>query len=322
MTHTPVVTLVTAANQNYFLGLFLLAASVERWQLGDRLLMFHTGLDADSERWLRQFRRVELRQFKKPSPFGLHCRKAEAMLEAGGDYIAWLDSDCLVVGDLNGLIIPANGQLQARLRTPEETRSDLGRFYAPGETPGSIPKVILNRWQRDVGERDTPRIGAMVPSNVLVFHARFKPFLEHWDRQIQKVLDPAKGTLDLADPAYYLTDESVLNSLLVFAHLAPEVCEYRLALERNRHVAHFMGSPKPWVRWSPRNLYCLAFVLDLIEWMRQNGREVPPLPPALRASRRRWSVVEAHVAARLQRLRSLPGGVRRRLGGFGHADEA
>ena len=309
----PGVTLVTAANQGYFWGLYLLAASVERNKLGNRLLMFHTGLDERSTRCLEQFSRVDLRAFKKQSPFGLHNRKAEAMLEADDEYLGWLDSDCLVIGDLNELIIPVNGQMQARLRRAEETRRDFRKYYAPGEAQDSIPRAILERWRTDIGQRSEPLVRHMAPTNVFVMHSRFKPFLAQWDEQIQKVLDPKKGTLDLNDPAYFMTDESVFNSLLAFSDHAPEVCEYRLALERERHVAHFMGSPKPWVRWSPSNLYCLPFVLDLIGWLRENGYEVPPLPAALQASRKTISIGEAHVFARMQRMRQLANGAMRRL---------
>ena len=315
MSDQPTVTLVSAANQGYFWGLFLLAASVERWNLGTKLLLFHTGLDAPSERWLTQFPRTELRRFGKDSPFGLHCRKAEAMLEADGDYIGWLDSDCLVIGDLNEFLIPLNGQMQARLRKPEEIRRDQARFYAPGEPTGGMPRLVLDRWRQDVGQRQEPRFSSMVPSNVFVMHSRFKPFLDHWDRQMHKVLDPkVRGTLDLNQPAYLLSDESVLNSLLAFADFAPEVCDYRLALERERHMAHFMGSPKPWVRWSPSNLYCLPFALDLMDWLPQAGYDRPPLPPSLQAARRNVSVLEAHVMGRVQWVRTKIRGARRKLG--------
>jgi hypothetical protein len=313
MNNEPQVTIVTAANRGYFWGLFLVAASVRRWEFGTRLLIFHTGLDPAPERWLAQFERTELRAFRQDSPFGLHCRKAEAMLEADGDYIAWLDSDCLVIGDLNEFLLPTNGQMQARLRSRRETSLDLARFYQPGEPDGGIPRSILRRWRDDVGERESPRLDTTVPSNVFVLHSRFKPFLDHWHRQMRRVLDPGKGTLDVENPPYLLADESVLNSLLTFAHEAPEVSDYRLAVEDARHVAHFMGGPKPWVRWSPRNLYCLPYVLDLMDWVRRSGYEMPPLPPSLQSSRRVLSVLEAQVMGRWQAFASKVKGARRKL---------
>ena len=78
MNQKPSVTFVSAANQNYFWGLYLLAASMERWELNARLLIFYTGLDAVHEGWLRQFSRVEVRPFRTASAVGLHCRKAAA----------------------------------------------------------------------------------------------------------------------------------------------------------------------------------------------------------------------------------------------------
>jgi hypothetical protein len=302
---TPNLTIVSIADQNYFWGLFLLGASVERWKLGDKLMMFHTGLDADSTRYLEQFSRVELRKMREGSPFRLHCRKPEAMLQADGEYVAWLDSDCLAIGDLNEDMIPANGEMQARMRTPRETIADLGRFYQKGERPGGLPKLVLDTWREDVGERKIAKIDAMVPSNVFVLHSKFMPFIEHWERQMRKVLNPECGTLDSKNPAYYLTDESVLNSLLAFAEFSPNVAEYKLAAARNRHIAHFISSPKPWVHWLPRNLYCLPFVLETIEWAKANGKEVPPLPPSLQATRKTRSILEAHLFARLKRARTV-----------------
>jgi hypothetical protein len=96
-----------------------------------------------------------------------------------------------------------------------------------------------------------------------------------------------------------------LNSLLAFADFSPNVSEYKLAAERNRHIAHFMGSPKPWVRWQPQNLYCLPFVLETIKWLKANGKEVPPLPPSLEASRQTRSVIEASLMSRLKRVQTL-----------------
>jgi hypothetical protein len=302
---TPNLTIVSIADQNYFWGLFLLAASVDRWKLGDKLMLFHTGLDADSARYLEQFSRVELRKLRDSNPLGLHCRKPEALLQADGEYIAWLDSDCLVIGDLNEDMIPTNGELQARMRTPRETIADLGRFYQKGETPGGLPKLVLDTWREDVGERKIARIDAMVPSNVFVIHSKFMPFIKHWERQMAKVLNPGRGTLDPDNPAYYLTDESVLNSLLAFADFSPIVSEYKLAGARSRHIAHFISSPKPWVRWQPRSLYCLPFVLETIEWVKANGKEVPPLPPSLQPARKTRSVLEAHLFARLKRAQNL-----------------
>ncbi len=302
---TPKLTLVTIADQRYFWGLFLVAASVERWGLGDKLMMFHTGLDRESENHLSQFSRVELREMRKGSPFGLHCRKPEAMLQAEGEYIGWIDSDCLVVGDISDMILPENGEVQARMRTSAETVSDLQRFYQPGEKPGGMPRIIMDQWRKDVGEREVARTDAMVPSNVFVMHSRFKPFIEHWERQMDKVLDPEQGTIDLNMPAYMLTDESVLNSLLAFADFAPEVAPYRLATYPERHLAHFMGSPKPWVRWLPRNLEYLPRILSLMDWLKQKGMAVPPLPPTFDPGRQAISRIEAHVMAKVDRAKKL-----------------
>ncbi len=304
---SPDITLVTACDAGYFWGAFLLAASIRRHQLPGRVLVMQAGFDAAQQQLLAQFPDVTSRPADPANPYRFNNRKAEALLLADTEYLAWLDADCFIAGPVGGLLVPANGEFQARRREPAENASAFDRSYEPGEPRGGMPKSVLERWQRDVGERVTPRGDTTYPSNCFVIHARHRPFLEHWDRQIRAVIPPHAPVLNRDDPAYALTDEAVLNSLLLFAHVAPAPAPYQLDRDPAAHVVHFIGSPKPWAGWTKPYLYCLPKVFELLAWLAREGYATPPVPPSFRPERA--GRIRAAAA-----LRSLYRGLRSRLG--------
>lgn len=287
--------MVTTCDRNYLWGVFLLVASIHKENLPVKTLFVSVGFDSESERYLSQFPAVQVIRDDSDDPYSLNNRKAKAMLLADSDYIAWMDADCFVVGWIGDLLEPLNGQLQIRMRQPAENATVFDRYYRPGDKRGSIPQWVLDRWRDDVGDSSTPRHDTTVPSNCFVIHRRFMPLIELWDRQIRKVVDPkTRGAIDRGNPAYWMTDESVLNSLLVFSSKAPEPSQYRLDNVAAGHVVHFIGSPKPWIGWTRRFLYCLPKVFELIEWLDKEGFRVPPVPPSFSRDRALYSRMEAH----------------------------
>ena len=302
------VTIVTACDFNYLWGVFLLVASIHKEGLPVNVLFVQVGFDDDSELYIGQFPSVRIIRDDSDDPYSLNNRKAKAMLRADSDYIAWMDADCFIAGWIGELLKPLNGQLQVRMRLPAENATVFGRYYESGDKRGSIPKWVLDRWRQDVGDNSSPRYDTTCPSNCFVIHRRFMPFIELWDTQIRKVVaSTTKGAVDRGNPAYWMTDESVLNSLLLFSSLAPEPSRYRLDNLDAGHVVHFIGSPKPWIGWTQRFLYCLPKVLDLIEWLDKEGFRIPPVPPSLSKDRVRVSRMEAHLRGAY--------GIARRVGG-------
>lgn len=302
------ITIVTACDLNYLWGVFLLTASIHRNALPVNVLFFEVGFDPETERYLSQFPEVSVKKADTSDPFPLNNRKAEAMLLADAEYIAWFDADCFVFDWIGDDLLPVNGELQARMRGRAENASVFERYYGPGEEKGGIPASVLARWREDVGGRAEPAYDSTCPSNVLVLHRRFMPFIEEWDKLTRKVVDPAaKGAVNRADPAYWMTDESALNAVLLFSLQAPQPSAYRLDNLKAGHVVHFMGAPKPWIGWLPRFLYCLPKVIELLEWLDGKGFKIPPIPPSFDKTRTSRARMEAGLRGARLNARRMAG---------------
>jgi hypothetical protein len=122
-------------------------------------------------------------------------------------------------------------------------------------------------------------------ANAFVLHRRHLGFVREWQAQIAKVIPPTDvGPVDKSSPAYFMTDESVLTSLLAFSDAAPPIAKIRLNEDPAAHIAHFGANPKPWKRWRKHLWYCHHHVLDLIDWAEASGYRIPPLPWSFRRS--------------------------------------
>ncbi len=312
----PSVTIVSAADAGYFWGLYLLAASVAKSGMGFPMNLLIKGFNDPQRRLLEQFDGVTLHEISDDSARNLCMRKAEAFSHAETDYIAWLDSDCVVVGDISELIIPMNGEMQLRLRMPFETTEAFAHFYEDGEPREGLARAVAKTWQEDVGERDEPRHDSIASSNCFVVHRRHLPFIARWEEQIKKVLPSENsGVVNYEYAHYWQTDESVLNSLILFADDAPEVSDYRMGDRDGAHVAHFVLQPKPWVKWTRRHIRYMPFTFDLLDWVEENGFDLPDeIPPALRRSRGWINTMEAYAITAYQETRYFGGRMLRRVG--------
>jgi len=304
----PDVSIVTACDANYFWGAFLLTASLQKMQAPVNLIVFQSGFSTDMERSISQFSIARVRKDESSSPFSLNNRKPGYLLKADSEYVAWFDADCLAVGSTSDLIVPVNRQLQVRLRLAAENASVFERYYRPGDQWGEIPSWILERWKSDVGGRKTPRMNTTCPSNCFVIHNRFLPFIQEWEDLISRVLNPrVRGPIDKSNPAYWMTDESTLNALLLYSEKSPEPSQFRLDDLSGGHVAHFIGSPKPWRGWNRRFLYCIPHIIELLQWVEKQGLNVPPIPSSFKRWRVPYSYAEAHVRGVYRDSRRLAG---------------
>lgn len=304
----PEMCIVTACDANYFWGVFLLVASLQKTQTPVQVRVFQSGFSADMDRDIGQFPIVQVHKDESASPYSLNNRKPDYLLQAGSEYVAWFDADCLAVGNVSELLIPSNRQLQVRLRGAAENATVFERYYRPGDQWGTVPSWVLERWRTDVGGRKTPRLNTTCPSNCFVLHSRFLPFIEEWQNLIQRVLNPRiRGPIDKSNPAYWMTDESTLNALLLFSEKSPAPSPFRLDDLSGGHVAHFIGSPKPWVGWNRRFLYCIPHVIELLQWVTDQGLNVPPIPISFRSRRIPYSYMEAHMRGIYRDLRAMVG---------------
>jgi hypothetical protein len=286
--------IVTIANPPFFIAVFTLVVSLKYHGVRARIHVLSVGLTARQKELLAQFPSVTVEEADASSNLGPAARKGEAILTAaddGGDYVTLLDGDCIVTGDITPYLNPGGETLFARLKSPAEDGHVFVRRYEKGEVPGTIPRRILETWKADVGQNDQPAISNTVCGGNLTVHRSQLPFVRQWQRQIEKILpSSARGAHDFGSQAYSQMDESVLNSLLAFAKDAPTAGRAQLDLDPKAYVAHLgPNNPKPWVLWRPERLHYFGPVAAMIEWARQQGYAMPPIPWTFRA-RNRWPV--------------------------------
>jgi len=273
------LTIVSACDRNFLWGAYLLAASAARNVPGIPVHLLQTGFTDRDIAFISQFPDVRVLPLKDNNPRSVANRKAEALLSAETDYVAWLDADCFIIGDIRKYLIPANGEFQIRLREPWENAWVWRNHYAPGEERGGLPRSVTQQWQADVNQLAAPQLQTTCVTNAFVLHQRHLGFIREWQAQIAKVIPPVDaGPVDKSSPAYFMTDESVFTSLLAFSKSAPPIADIQLNRDPAAHVAHFGANPKPWKRWRKHQWYCHRHVLDLIEWAQGAGFSVPPIP--------------------------------------------
>lgn len=305
---TPNVTIVTACDRNYLWGAFLLAASAAKNIPNVPFHLLQAGFTPDDVKLFTQFPQVRVFELSDEDRRNVSNRKAEAILTAETDYIAWLDADCMIIGDIEARLIPANGSFQIRTREPDENAWVWCRHYQPCDRLGSLPAEVLAKWRADVGQRQTPRLDTTCVANVFVIHRRHLDFIRQWRAQIAKVLPTSdNGLIDHGSPAYFMIDESVLSSLAAFSDLTPPIGPLQLNRDPEAHVAHFGSSPKPWKRWRKQFWYCHRPVIELMEWLGANGKDAPVVPWSFKPSATplAWSL--AHAEAAYARFRGKVG---------------
>jgi hypothetical protein len=310
---SPRVTLVSACDRNFLWGAYILAASAARHLPDVPLHLLHAGFTAEDLALFRPFPRVKLIPLSDANRRNVCNRKAEAMLSADTEFVAWLDADCMVIGDIAELLIPHNGEFQIQLRSPAENAQVWRHHYTGDEPRTGIPRAVLRRWQEDVAQLDTPRLDTTCVTNVIVVHRRHLDFIREWQAQIAKVLPAADtGVVDKDRPEYFMTDESVFTSLLLFSRLAPPNSEMRTDRIPERHIAHFGANPKPWKGWRLGVWYCHPHLLDLLDWARGQGFATPPVPWSLRRSSRPFAYLQALGVEARARVRALGGKILKR----------
>jgi hypothetical protein len=299
------ITIVSACDRNYLLGIFLLAASAARYLPEVPFNLLQTGLGPDERRLLNQFPNVRLLELSAENRRNVCNRKHEALLTADTEYIAWFDADCMIIGDIGPLLIPRNHEFQIRLREPRENAWVWRHHYSANENRGGLPAGVLARWRTDVAQLEEPRFSTTCVSNTFVIHRRHLDFIREWRDQIAKILPVSDtGVVDSSLDAYFMLDESVLSSLLAFSRLAPPVSEFRLNRDPAAHTAHFGAHPKPWKRWRRHLWYCHLHVLDLFAWVGKTGRSTPPIPWSFRRSNRVPAYLMSLAEERLANLRA------------------
>ena len=279
------VTLVSACDQNYLWGAYLLVASVARNTPGLPVTIWQTGFGKEHVQLIEQFPNVIVKKLKNGDPRSVAVRKPEAILGVETEFAAWMDADCFIIGDISKYLIPSNGAFQIRFRGPEENANVWRNHYQTGDLPGGIPETVLARWRRDVAEREIPRFNTTCVTNCFVVHRDYMDWIQRWSRQLDKVLSgTVRRPVDFSVPEYFMTDESVLSSMQAFAESCPPNSHYMLDQDPSAHVAHFGSNSKPWQHWSKKSWYTRGYLLETIQWAKSQGYALPVVPRSLKSS--------------------------------------
>lgn len=289
-------TIVTACDHNFVWGTYLLLLSLRRHgvQLPIHVVTHKLG-EVDCA-LLHQVGGVTL--FKASDEANhrhIVYQKTAAILTAESDLITWIDSDCMVTGDITPLIDAVGEGLQIRMRPEDEIAYLFRRRYERGEPRGRLPGRVLEIWRKDVGERLTPAINTSCNAHCFTVHRRHLDFIRRWDLQIRKVIadDASAGVVDDRSFAYFLLDEAVMSSMLAFSDAPPPIKRYTLDDNPARAVVHFGGNPKPWQRWLLRNMEYFDELVGLLEWAEGQGWLLPVTPWFLQRKNKTWCKIHA-----------------------------
>lgn len=274
-------TIVTACDRHFVWGTFLLLLSLRRHGVRLPVHVVTHNLGEVDRALLHQIDGVKLfNADDEANHRNIVYQKTAAILTAETDLIMWIDSDCIVTGNITPLIAAAGSGLQIRMRPESEIAYLFKKRYGPGERRGALPAGVLEIWRNDVGERRTPAINTSCNAHCFSVHRRYLDFIRKWDRQIRKVIpdDACSGVVNDRSFAYFLLDEAVLSSMLAFAEEPPPVRRYMLEDDPECAVIHFGGQPKPWKRWLLRNLRFFDEITGLLEWAEEQGWALPYRP--------------------------------------------
>ena len=178
------------------------------------------------------------------------------------EWVCWADADAVFVGNCSEWL------------TGDDPEEIVVRMYSP--PPPLLTPKVLKIWQNDVEKLcgkvlPESRLGTTTVNNpFIVLHRKWKPFLERWKAQTEKVIAPDVTTPWQKQSAYFQTDESVLGSLLCFDPDAPKVTEHYKAngsVDKSRYFAHFAYNPKPWQMWNPYSLKWHDIIMPVVDWL-------------------------------------------------------
>jgi lipopolysaccharide biosynthesis glycosyltransferase len=299
-------TIVSAADRNYFWGLLLLTASVRNAGLDCPVHLLVRDLSKEQIASLKALGDVSIEEIDPANRRNPCTWKPAALQGADAEYVAWMDADCLVIGDISKLLKPANDAFQIRVRDTAENANTYSKLYAPGEAHGPVPASVQATWQQDIDEETVPRLQTAVVTNCFVLHRRHLPFIEKWNAQIEKIMpQPDAGVVNHDQPAYFMTDESVLSSLLTFGSSVPPIADFQLDKFPEKHVAHFGVKPKPWKGWAQTTWYAYDDVMATIDYALKNCPDLPELPPSLQRKNRLRSALGAKSRHFIQRTKQF-----------------
>lgn len=275
------ITIVSACDEAYAFGVWLLIASIRKCGMNEKILI---GAYNWSQQWkddIRKFPNVEIADLPITDKRCVTCSKPDIMLKADTDYVIWIDCDGFLTGNCSDAIKCAKDSMLVRPRAASEVEELYRKIRRPFEAEGDVPEWILDIWKKDVADLQVPRYDSIIAAAIIgVYLPNARDFLQRWRQQMYKVLPDDVSIVDDNSIAYFQTDESVFNSMLLFDSKAPKLMEPYLLDHLDRpHFKHFAFNPKPWIMWNKFSLPHFDAVMDIVEWAQAQGyAPKAPLP--------------------------------------------
>ncbi len=308
-------TIVTACDHKFVWGTFFLLLSLRRSGVQLPIHVVVHNLGEMDRALLHQIDGVTLFDAADEANYRhIVYQKTAAILTAETDLITWIDSDCIVTGDITPLIEAVGEGFQIRMRPEAEIAYLFKKRYDGGEKRGVLPRKVLDIWRNDVGERQVAAINTSCNAHCFTVHRKYLDFILRWDRQIRKVIpgDPGAGVMDDRSFAYFLLDEAVLSSMLAFSNEPPPIRRYSLDDDPACAVIHFGGKPKPWQHWLLRNMDYFDEITGLLEWAEEQGWAPAFIPWHLQRKNKKLCRTHAIIFEVQRRIRRRVVGLKKR----------
>ncbi len=289
-------TFVTACDSNYLWGAFLLIISLRYHGVEDPVHVMGYDLSDKERDMLQQFDNVKVYSEGRMTKRSVCTQKPDAIFSSNTEFTTWVDADCIVNGNIKNEFVATEPFFHIRFRDFHENGLVYRDRYSWGEKFGTIPEKVLKIWKWDIRERAFPTISTVCETNCFIIHKSHLPFIKRWKNQMEKVIDENTiGVYNKSSTAYFMTDESVLNSLFAFADDSPEVGVYPYDKNMDAKIIHFSLFPKPWQTWSYKNIPFYEMVMQFIHWARSRGYELPDLPYSFQPANKQKIMKEAFI---------------------------
>ncbi len=289
-------TVVTACDSNYIWGAYILVASLCYFNVKSYKKVLGIILTEEEQELLNQFPDTQVVNSNRETDKSVCLMKPHAFFSAETDLIAWMDSDCIVTGDVTDFIEVEDDELQIRFRSFEENAGVYRNYYGKNDEPGLIPHKVLDTWRDDVNDYDDPQISTVCETNCFVIRKKNLDFIKLWKTQMEKVIvDNNLQVYDKNSVGYFMTDESALNSLMAYSSKALKVKEYQFDKDKSKLLVHFGLNPKPWIHWTRRGLLHYDLTMEILEWCRKQGYKLPPLPASFKPGNKEKEVLMANI---------------------------
>ncbi|MDD4310801.1 MAG: hypothetical protein PHO32_10495 [Candidatus Cloacimonetes bacterium] len=298
------VTIVTACDSKFVWGATLLGLSLRYHGMSCPYNILGYDLSKQEVEILQGIPNTKVFLTHKSDNRSVCTQKPWAIATAITNDIVWMDADCIVSGNIESLLICPEGKLQIRHRGKEENASVFRNIYKKEDAVGEIPLEVLDRWRKDVNDLNKSRLTYMCQTNCFVLNRNHLDFISLWQQQMEKVIPlDTKGVYAKESKAYFMTDESVINSLFAFSSKAPETSEYLMDKSLDSACIHFGLNPKPWQHWTKQAYAYYDDIQALLNWARVQQIKLPALTESLKPENRDKEYRRAKLLGIIRELR-------------------